>query len=283
MEPPPATGSAADRPRPTWESRMPAARRSGAGSTVAVVAVLAGGIPLPGAAAGQDEPASGMRGALVVESGPVWFSRNDVRIPGDDGTRFDMLDLTGDGPEAFARLEGTWDFGERHGFRLLLAPLEVSGTGNLSRETRFAGETFAAGAAAGTYKFSTYRLTYRYTFFDAGPWRWRVGGTVLVRDADVELRQGTLRANDDDLGFVPLLHLYGEYTVDDRWRLALDFDGLAGGPGRAVDVAVKGIYELTPDWRVGIGYRTLEGGVDNDDVYNFAWLHYAVASLEYRF
>jgi hypothetical protein len=31
-----------------------------------------------------------------------------------------------------------------------------------------------------------------------------------------------------------------------------------------------------------IGYRTVEGGADNDEVYNFAWLHYAVAGVELR-
>ena len=41
---------------------------------------------------------------LEIESGAVWFSRNDTRIPGDTGTKFDMLDLTGSGPEPYVRL-----------------------------------------------------------------------------------------------------------------------------------------------------------------------------------
>ncbi len=250
----------------------------------AVLAAASLGASFPAAAAPASQPApAGNRGSLALETGAVWFSRNDVRIPGDSGTKFDMLDLTGSGPEAFARLEGAWDFNQRHGIRLLVAPLEVSGTGALGGQTEFAGETFSAGPTEATYRFSTYRFTYRYTFYDSGPWRWRVGGTVLVRDANVELKQGTLQASDDDLGFVPLLHLNGEYALDERWRLVLDFDGLAGGPGRAFDVALKASYQLSPAWRIGGGYRMLEGGVDNDDVYNFAWLHYAVASLEYRF
>ena len=252
-------------------------------SVIALLACLAGGFPLSATASGPDSTLSDRRGALTLETGPVWFSRNDVRIPGDTGTRFDMRELTGNGPEAFVRLEGTWDFNARHGIRLLVAPLEVSGTGDLPGDTDFADATFAPGPTEGTYKFSTYRLTYRYTFYDNGPWHWRVGGTVLVRDANVALKQGALQANDDDLGIVPLLHLYGEYALGERWRLALDFDGLAGGPGRAFDIALKGIYELGSGWRIGAGYRMLEGGSDTDDVYSFAWLHYAVASLEYRF
>lgn len=39
--------------------------------------------------------------AIEVESGAVWFSQNDTRIPGDTGTEFDMLDLTGSGPDPY--------------------------------------------------------------------------------------------------------------------------------------------------------------------------------------
>jgi len=34
---------------------------------------------------------------------------------------------------------------------------------------------------------------------------------------------------------------------------------------------------------VSAGYRTVEGGADVDEVYNFAWLHYAVGSLAVTF
>jgi len=57
-----------------------------------------------------------------LESGGVWFSRNDVRIPGDDGTTFDMLDLTGTGADPFFRFYVTYAFNARHALRLTLAP-----------------------------------------------------------------------------------------------------------------------------------------------------------------
>ena len=164
----------------------------------------------------------------------------------------------------------------------MLAPLETSGTGRLERETVFAGETFAPGATRGTYKFNTYRLTWRYDFAERGPWHWGAGFTAVVRDANVELRQGARVANDDDLGFVPTLHLAGARRGD-RWTLGATLDGLAGGPGRLIDLALKLEYRLGDRWRVGGGYRTLEGGADTDTVYNFAWLHYATLDLGYRF
>lgn len=60
---------------------------------------------------------------LGVESGAVWFSRNDARIPGDTGTEVDLLDLTGTGPDAVVRLSGVVAFNDRHSLRLTLAPV----------------------------------------------------------------------------------------------------------------------------------------------------------------
>jgi hypothetical protein len=62
----------------------------------------------------------------------------------------------------------------------------------------------------------------------------------------------------------------------------VDADALAGGPGRAVDAAVKTGYDLGESWTLDAGYRTVEGGADVTSVYNFAWLHYAVLSLTWR-
>jgi len=56
-----------------------------------------------------------------------------------------------------------------------------------------------------------------------------------------------------------------------------------GKLGRAFDVALKVGYDLTESWTAFAGYRMLEGGSDNDDVYTFAWLHYAAFSLAYSF
>jgi len=221
---------------------------------------------------------------LQLETGPVWFSRNNVRIPGDTGTRFDMLDLTGDGPVPYARLRATYDFNARHALRLELAPLGVKGTGVLDRAVRFEDASFAANASTrGRYEFNTYRLTYRWMFDNSEKWDLGLGATLLVRDATIALRQGALQRSDDDLGLVPLLHLYGAYHLSERASLVMDFDGAAAPQGRAVDLALQLQYELPSGWHVFGGYRTLEGGADNDSVYTFAWLHFATLGAGYRF
>jgi hypothetical protein len=35
--------------------------------------------------------------------------------------------------------------------------------------------------------------------------------------------------------------------------------------------------------KLRVGYRTVEGGADNDKVYSFAWFHYVVVGLAIGF
>jgi hypothetical protein len=53
--------------------------------------------------------------------------------------------------------------------------------------------------------------------------------------------------------------------------------------GRAFDVGLKAGYDFNGALSVTAGYRILDGGADNDTVYNFARFDQAVASLVWRF
>jgi hypothetical protein len=218
-----------------------------------------------------------------LEAGPAWQSLNNVEIP-NDGTanRFSLRDVVGSGPWPAGRAYLTWNLAERHGLRLLLAPLSVTAHGRLDANVNFAGASYVAGPARATYTFNSYRVSYRYRFHATertGGW---VGVTAKVRDAEIALQQGATASSRDDLGFVPLLHLAGEWRVAPRWRLSMDADALAGGPGRAVDASFRTGYDLARDWTFAAGYRTVEGGADVESVYTFAWLHYATLSLTWR-
>jgi hypothetical protein len=98
----------------------------------------------------------------------------------------------------------------------------------------------------------------------------------------VQLEQGATARRKDNVGFVPLLHVAGEWRAAPRWRFSLDADALAGGPGRAIDAALKAGYDLRDDLTLQAGYRMLEGGADVEETYNFAWVHYAVVSVVWR-
>jgi len=162
--------------------------------------------------------------------------------------------------------------------------LRVTGSGTFDEPVDFAGKTFAANTSTdGNYKFDTYRLTYRYQFLNTDAWRLRAGAALLLRDAKIELEQNGIKASDSNVGVVPLLSFAADWMFAERWAAMLDFEGLAGGPGRAFDVAVKLQYDITDRWYAGGGYRILEGGADNDTVYNFAWFNFAFLSVGYRF
>lgn len=223
--------------------------------------------------------------SIELEGGAVWQTRNDVKIPNDaNGTRFALDDLMGRGPFPVARLMLSYTFKPRHEIRFLYAPLSLDESGVLDKPVAFAGGDFSQGLTTdASYRFDSYRLTYRYLFHEGPRWRWKAGVTAKIRDAKIELRQGGTTAYDSNVGFVPLVNLYGERNIGERWRFIFDFDGLIGPQGRAFDVAAKLGYDLTPAWTVTAGYRVLEGGADNKSVYNFAWFNYAVLSLISRF
>ena len=221
---------------------------------------------------------------VELEVGPVWQSSNEVEIPNDGtATRFSLEELAGNGPWPAGRFYFTWNIKGRHGVRVLLAPLSYTETGTFDQPVSFAGESYAAGVPTeGTYQFNSWRATYRYRFWDGKRWKWWIGFTAKVRDAKIELRQGATTSQDTDLGFVPLLYLRGDYRFTARWHFLFELDALAGGPGRAEDLSLRLGYDIGERWGLAFGYRTVEGGADVDEVYNFAWFNYAVVSGSYR-
>lgn len=222
--------------------------------------------------------------SALIEGAGVWAARNDVRIPPETGTAFSLVDLIGSGPSAIGRVEVTVGPAARHEFRFVYAPLGITGSGVPDAAIAFAGGSFAPGVPAdATYQFSSYRATYRYTFYAGDRWQWQIGFTGFVRDARIALSQREVTAEDTDVGFVPLAHLRGRAAFGERVRLTLEMDGSAAPQGRAFDVAAMLDVHVTPRWFIGGGYRTIEGGADVETVYNFAWLNAAVVRTGIRF
>jgi hypothetical protein len=200
-----------------------------------------------------------------------------MRIPPDTGTEFSIVELIGSGPATIGRVEVTVGLAARHELQFVYAPLEISGSGAAGSPIGFAGGVFSPGVAtAADYQFTSYRATYRYTFYAGDRWQWQVGFTGFVRDARIALAQPGVTAEDTDVGFVPLAHVRGRATLGTRGRLTFEADGTAAPQGRAFDVAAMLDVNVTRWWFIGAGYRTIEGGADVDTVYNFSWLNAAV-------
>lgn len=54
---------------------------------------------------------------------------------------------------------------------------------------------------------------------------------------------------------------------------------MAAPQGRAEDIFMGANYRVSDNIGLKAGYRILEGGTDNDEVYNFALFHYTSAGI----
>ena len=232
--------------------------------------------------------------ALAQPSDPKWTleldsvftnqNLNDVRVRGDNGTKFSMNNLTGKGTFRSARFQATYEGSSGTGYRFLYAPFRISGNGFLNGATNFKGVTFGTSDPVnGIYQFNSYRLTWRNRWKQGPNSDWRIGATLKVRDAEIRLATLSQAAEDTNIGLVPLLHIYGEEKISDRLTFIFDMDGLAAPQGRAFDIGLSLAYQLDDIQSVVLGYRTLEGGVDNERVFNFFWGNSLTVGYRARF
>jgi hypothetical protein len=221
---------------------------------------------------------------LDFETGVVATGYNNVRVPGDLGTRFSLKDDLTPKADFFYRLRLNYTIKSRHTISLLYAPLETTSEGRATRDILFEGVIFPANTAlVGTYKFNSYRLTYRYSIVQKPRFEFGLGLTAKIRDAKIALSSPTLMAEKTNVGFVPIINFRLLWHMGEKFGLLLDGDALAAPQGRAEDVQIAAIYQFSNNLSARAGYRVLEGGASNDEVYNFALFHYASVGLSYRF
>ena len=221
---------------------------------------------------------------LDVESGIVNTGYNDVRIPGNEGTFISLKDDLIPSSEVYYRLRLNYTFGSAHTLSLLYAPLTVKSDGRINKDVNFAGMVFSANKdLSGSYKFNSYRLTYRYDFVQNHNFDFGLGFTAKIRDASINISSQGTSAEKSNVGFVPIINFRLFFRTGDDFGFLLEGDALAAKQGRAVDVLLAASYKLNNQVGIRAGYRILEGGADNDEVYNFALLHYLSAGLSFKF
>ena len=223
--------------------------------------------------------------ALIdLETGLVSTGYNNVRIPGDEGTRFSLKDNLIPKSTFFYRIRLNYTIKSRHTISLLYAPLETKSKGSATKDILFEGVVFHAHTElTGTYKFNSYRLTYRYDIVRKRRLEFGLGLTAKIRDAKIALASAGLASEKANLGFVPIINFRLLWNIDNKFGILLEGDALAAPQGRAEDVQIAATYKLSDNLRVRAGYRILEGGADNATVYNFALFHYASVGLSYTF
>lgn len=221
---------------------------------------------------------------IDVETGAVFTGYNDVRIPGNQGTFFSLKDDLTPQTELFYRLRASYILNSRHTLSLLYAPLETRSEGLVPHDISFKGALFGSDTQLdGIYKFNSYRLTYRYDLVSKPNIIFGMGLTGKIRDASISLSSPDLTAVKTNVGFVPLINFRLWWKIDDKFGLLLDGDALAAPQGRAEDVQIAATFKLSDNIGLRAGYRILEGGAENDEVYNFSLFNYASVGISYSF
>lgn len=221
---------------------------------------------------------------IDLETGDVFNGYNDVRIPGDQGTLFSLTDDLQSENSIFYRLRATYVIKSRHSLSLFYAPLETKSQGSVPNDILFEGESFPANSQLNsTYKINSYRFTYRYDIVQNPKFEFGLGATAKIRDAKIALASADLTSEKTNVGFVPIINFRLFWKLYEKFGILLDGDALAAPQGRAIDVQAAATYDLSDSFKVRAGYRILEGGADNDEVYNFSLFHYASVGLSYTF
>ena len=220
---------------------------------------------------------------LMIEAGGIWQNRNDTQIPPDTGTRFE-IDRFNKGPFLHHRLEAYYRLNKNHALRMVYAPSNIEVTGRASNSITFNGQSFnSTEDLTIQYQFNSYRLSYLYGFWGFNDDQLNIGFTGKVRDARTTFIQGGTVSSYDNVGFVPLLYFEYQKALGKKWNLNLTLDAAAAPQGRAIDAAIKARRKIGKESSLGIGFRSLEGGADNEKVFTFSWFNYAVIELKMSF
>lgn len=232
-----------------------------------------------------DPAAVHAQGFVDVESGAAFTGYNDVRIPSETGTLISLKTDIVSEPAFVLRVRAGYTFGGRHTVMVLAAPLSAFGSGTLEEAIDYQGVTFPVSTKVySSYRFDSYRLSYRYTFVENESLVFAAGLVGKLRVADIAIMSDDAYAHRGNIGFVPLLSALLQVKISGPFSVLLDADALVTPFGRAEDALLAVQYALSDRVTARIGYRLLEGGSDGGgSVYTFALFHYATMGMTVRF
>ncbi len=219
---------------------------------------------------------------LDIEGGVAYQTRNTCAIPADS-SKFSYRDLLGRGPFNYGRVTAIINDANNSGYRIVIAPLNISGVGKLPNKVQFSGTTFDPGIdTAGRYIFNNYRFTWWHKWKPIDGIDVRAGWTFFIRDANVSLAQSGKSASFYNLGPVPLYYILAEKHLTDRLRAEFEFDGLVAPEGGALDLGLALGYSLNPTTVLKLRARYLDGGTGSGSAYSYATVNYLSLGLEFR-
>ncbi|HEX37632.1 MAG TPA: hypothetical protein ENG70_02055 [Candidatus Cloacimonetes bacterium] len=228
------------------------------------------------------------------ESGLNFSGHNNVRVPGNlnPPAIFSLQKDIGSKASPFFRARFSYTFSKRHTISILLAPFTKTYKGDLKQNILFNGKNFSATyETEARYRFNSWRLSYRWDFVNSKKITIGIGLTAKIRDAEIYIKgkdaSGGLPADEvesskKNVGFVPLINFLLAWKFTQCMDLRIEGDALAAPQGRVEDIFAGWTGFITDKLKIKLGYRLLEGGADNDEVYNFALFHYIVLGLMFQ-
>lgn len=211
---------------------------------------------------------------VSLDIGQTSSQYNYFAVPNEEANKVDLPQAGFDSH----RLTAWIDSSEDTHFYFLFAPL--SGSYDLTREGSFTfnDTSFASNTPTVVdYQFNSYRVGYFKSFKFSTSKIW-IGGVLKIRDAFIQVTQGKNRDKFSNVGPVPLIGIGGEYYFSDGLKLYTHLDALGASQGSAYDWQLEVRYKF-----LGLGYRILGGGADNDRVLNFAQFNTSYVSLNVNF
>ena len=200
---------------------------------------------------------------------------NYFSLPNENETnRVDLPELSGTKYRLFYE-----KIFEKYSVTFLYAPLDLNYLFNSSRDFKFNNTNFNTNTNTEVfYKFNSYRIGFRNNnFFSFG--RYYYGALLKIRDAEICVKQNSLKDCYDNIGPVPLLNL-GIDFIGDTYYFSFNMDGLFSSRGSAYDANLEFGYQFSL-FRLGIGYRVLGGGADSDKLINFGQFQSSYLSIKF--
>ena len=225
--------------------------------------------------------ASEDKGQINFEIGRSKSLDNNFSLPNQSANEINLPD--GKYLNSY-RIKGRFNLKNDKFLYFLYAPFETNYNFQSDKAFKFDNTNFSSDQNTKVYyKFNSYRVGYFKELSFKNNLKYWIGGVLKVRDAKIKVSQNGLSDSYSNIGIVPLLGLGLEYFVNNNISLFSHIDAAGFGQGYAYDFNAEMRYHLNNKNSLGLGYRTFGGGVDNDELMNFARFETLYANYSFKF
>lgn len=225
--------------------------------------------------------ASEDKGQINFEIGRSKSLDNNFSLPNQSANEINLPD--GKYLNSY-RIKGRFNLKNDKFLYFLYAPFETNYNFQSDKAFKFDNTNFSSDQNTKVYyKFNSYRVGYFKELSFKNNLKYWIGGVLKVRDAKIKVSQNGLSDSYSNIGIVPLLGLGMEYFINNNISLFSHIDAAGFGQGYAYDFNAEMRYHLNNKNSLGLGYRTFGGGVDNDELMNFARFETLYVNYSFKF